>query len=322
MVNTMSSDNNAAAVTSVVCESNKTRAILGVLVWTFILNLLTSLGKILVGLSAGLLNVLADGIHSLSDAFVNIVGFVSIKLSGKAPSDTHPYGYQKYETIATLIVGCITFFLFLEIFQAAIKKILNPENINVPAIAYKIMVVSVVLNVITVLYEKNKGKNLKSEFLIADAKETTADIFISSGLIIALYFISKGFYWIDGVLTLCISIIVFKNSWEIFRMATKILVDEAVLNPEDVVDVVTSHSNVQWAHMVRSRGKPDSIYLDIHIGVSPETTVEEAHDVISHEVKHLISEKFPDVKCVTTHIEPDKESARMRANSVFRYKDY
>jgi cation diffusion facilitator family transporter len=301
---------------------NRITAILCVLRRTFVLNLVTAISKIVIGLQAGLLNVLADGIHSLSDAFVNVIGYISVSLSGKPPTDRHPYGHEKHETVATLVVACITFLLFVELLKAAVERLFHPEMVIVGPIVYAVMVGSVVLNLVTVVYEHGMGRKLNSEFLLADSKETGSDVFVSLGIIAALFLIDRGWMWVDGVVTLLISVIVLRNSWVVFRMASRILVDEAILDPEEVVDLVTSHSDVKWAHMVRSRGKNDAIYLDLHIGVPCHTTVEQAHDRISHEVKNLLLERFPDIKCVTTHIEPDNAAARRRENSVFRRRDY
>ena len=317
------SDANHVPTDSKTERDIRTNAILWVLVWTLLLNLASSLGKIIVGHFTGLLNVMADGMHSLTDAFVNVVGLVSIKLSGRPPDEKHPYGYGKYETIATLIIGSITFVLFVEILQLAVKKLLNPAAIEVHPVVYAVMVGSLILNGITILYEGRMGRKLKSEFLVADCRETASDVCVSVGIIIALVLIARGWQWLDGLVTLGIALVVLRNSVTIFREAARILSDEAVLDPQEVIQAVETHPQVRWAHAVRSRGKPDvAVYVDLHIGVDPATSVEKAHDVISHEVKQLLSERFPGIKCVLTHIEPDNESARRRENSVFRYRDY
>lgn len=301
---------------------SRTNAILSVLRLTFVLNLVTSAGKIFIGLQTGLLNVLADGIHSLSDALVNVIGYISVTLSGKPPTDRHPYGYEKYETVATLVVACVTFLLFIEMLKASVERLFHPESVIVDPIAYAVMVGSVVLNVITVVYERGMARKLNSEFLLADAKETGTDVLVSLGIIVALFLIGRGWMWVDGAMTLLISAIVLRNSWSILRMATRTLVDEAVLDPDEVVEVVTAHPDIEWAHMVRSRGKDDAIFVDLHIGVPCQMTVELAHDRISHDAKNLLSERFPGIKCVITHIEPDNAGARRRENSVFRHRDY
>jgi cation diffusion facilitator family transporter len=224
--------------------------------------------------------------------------------------------------VATLIVGSITFVLFLEILRAAIEKLIHPTTTQVHPIAFAAMVVSLALNVTTVLYEGGMGRKLKSEFLIADSTETKSDIFISAGVFVSLFFIRTGWMWVDGVVTLVIGLIVLKNSIGIYKSAAGILTDESILDAGQVIETATKHPDVRWCHAVRSRGKPDSIYLDLHLGLDSSTTVKEAHDRITHEVKELLLAQFPGVRCVTVHVEPDTEDARSRKRSVFKKRDY
>lgn len=310
-------------VTALDSSSRSTQAAAIRVLWvTLFLNLTVSVGKILVGCYAGLLNVLADGLHSLSDAFINVIGLATLKLAGRPPDQRHPYGYEKYETLGAMIVGSIAFVLFLEVFVSGVRKLAYPEPSLVGPAAYAVMVVSILFNIVTVVYEGRMGRRLQSEFLIADSRETASDIWVSAGILVALILIGRGWGWVDGVVTLLISLIVLKNSLAIFRSATRILSDEAVLNAEEVIAAVTKHPKVRWCHAVRSRGKPDAVYVELHLGVDPQLSVEESHDVISHEVKELLATVFPGVKCVSTHIEPDHESARNRKHSVFRHMDY
>jgi len=166
------------------------------------------------------------------------------------------------------------------------------------------------------------GRKLNSEFLIADSRETASDIFVSIGLLVALYFIERGHLWVDGGVAILISLVVLRNSLKIFQEATSILSDEAVLDPKAIEQAVMSHAEARFCHAVRSRGKPDAIYVDLHLGVDAKVTVEESHDRLSHEVKQILADRFPGVKCVLIHVEPDTKSARNRSNSIFRFRDF
>ena len=303
-------------------RGERTRAILVVLVWTGLLNLGTCLAKMIVGYYTGIYAIFSGGIASLTDTFVNVLGFVSMKIAGRPPSERHPYGYEKYETFATVIIGSVCLVLFFEVLKSGIGKLFHPDVNDVTPIAYAAMVVSLLLNVVTVIYERGKGRKLRSEFLMADSSETISDILVGVGVIVGLVLISAGWVWLDGVLAIGISLVILRTALAILRQAARVLTDEAVLDPEEVASAVQDHPEIAWTHMVRSRGNADAVYVDLHIGLDPGTTVAEAHDRISHEVKRLLLKRFPGIKCVTTHIEPDNESARKRARSVFRYRDF
>jgi len=294
-----------------------------VLIITLILNVAVSIAKIVIGLIANLTSVLADGFHSLSDSFINIIGIFSIKLSNKKADKKHPYGYEKYETIATIIIGCICLLLAFEVLKTGIEKIVNPGGyFKIITIAYFVMVGTIALNIITFLYEGRKGRQLKSELLVADARETKSDVLVSLAVIAGIFFISHGIAIADGVLTVIISLLVFRNSLQIFKDASLILTDTSIVSPERIEEVVMKHPEARFCHAIRSRGKPDAIYIDLHLGVDPDMTVEKAHDVVSHEVKLMLKKEIPGLKSVNIHIEPDNESGRQRKRSVFKEIDF
>jgi cation diffusion facilitator family transporter len=304
-------------------EEEKMKEKTSVLIITLILNVAVSIAKIIIGLIANLTSVLADGFHSLSDSFINIIGIFSIKLSSKKADKKHPYGYEKYETIATIIVGCICLLLAFEVFKTGIAKIINPgDHVEVITVAYFVMVGTIALNIITFLYEGGKGKQLKSELLVADARETKSDVLVSLAVIAGIFFISQGMTIVDGILTVIISLLVFRNSLQIFKDASSILTDTAIVSPERIHEIVMKHPKARFCHAIRSRGKPDAIYIDLHLGVDADITVEKAHDEIAHEVKLMLKKEIPGLKAVNMHIEPDNESGRGRKRSVFKKIDF
>lgn len=294
-----------------------------VLIITLILNISMSAAKIAIGLIANLTTVLADGLHSLSDSLINIIGIFSIELSSRKADRKHPYGYEKYETTATIIIGCICLLFALEVLNAGIEKIINPEGyLEVTTVVYFVMVGTILLNVIIFLHEWRKGNELKSEFLIANARRAKSHVLVSLTVVAGIFFISHGMTIVDGVLTVIISLSIFRNSLQIFKDASLILTDASIVPPHKIREVVMSHPEVRFCHAIRSRGKPDAIYIDLHLGVDTDITVEKAHDEIAHEVKLMLLNEIPGLKSVNMHIEPDNESARGRKRSVFKKTDF
>ncbi len=302
---------------------NKYSEILKTLIVVLFLNFTVSLLKITFGLLTGVLSVLSDGIHSFTDSLINIIGIISTRVAKRPPDEKHPYGYEKYETIATNIMAALTFLMGFEILKEGVSKILfhpKPEIKNV-SLNIITLLITISINIITALYENRKGKKLKSEFLVADSLGTVSDIFVSLGVLIGILGIMKGFLFLDPFISIGIGIIILYNGFRILKETTGILVDISIIPPEEICKVVSQIPEVKFAHAIRSRGKKDAVYVDIHIGVEPHLTVETAHDVISHKVKEKLSENFPNIKYVNIHIEPDNEKARKRKGSVFKKKD-
>jgi cation diffusion facilitator family transporter len=302
---------------------DKGREVLKVLIIVLLLNLSVSIVKILVGLITGMNSILSDGIHSFSDAAINIMGVVSSKIASRPPDERHPYGYEKYETIATNIIIAICFLLGFNVMKDAFIQIFKnvPKDVQHFSLGYFTLVFTIVINIITAIYEGRKGKKLNSEFLIADSTETKSDIFVSLGVMIGIFLVSRGLIFFDSLISILIGTFIIYNSSKILKMTSQILCDTAVIPPEEICKVLSQFPEVKFAHGIRTRGKPDSVYAELHIGVHKDTTIEYAHDIISHKVKEALSKKFPQIKYISIHIEPDNEKARLREGSVFKKKD-
>ena len=289
---------------------------------TFFLNLAVSIVKIVLGTLTGLLAITADGLHSLGDSLVNVAGIFAIFLARKEPDEKYSYGYDKFETVATLIIAAIISITFFEVLKAGVVKLIHPHpEIIAPYVIY-LMAITAVINSFIVWYEGRAGKRLKSMLLIADAAETKSDIFISLAIIVGVYLIRlTGTAWIDGAITVLVALLILRIIVKIISSTSAILCDAQVVSPEEIVRVAVCVPGVKFCHAVRTRGREDGFYADLHLGVDGSLSVIKAHDEICHEVKKALREKFPGMKSANIHIEPDNEESRKRARSVFSQSD-
>lgn len=288
---------------------------------TFFLNLATCIIKIILGLVTGVLTITADGIHSLGDSLSNVAGIFAINLARKDPDERYPYGYDKFEAVATLIIASIISITFFEVAKAGIEKLLHPHTLTISPLVFLVMFATTGINIVVVWYEGGWGKRLKSELLTADAAETKSDVFVSLAVMGGVYLISRGFVRMDGVITLVIALFILRIIIEIIESTAKILCDAQVIEPERIVKVVMSVPGVCFCHAVRTRGSENGFFLDFHLGVHEDTSITIAHDKICHEVKQALQLAFPNMKTANVHIEPDNEDGRRRKNSVFRMTD-
>lgn len=292
-----------------------------VLVATFFLNLATCLIKIVLGLATGVLTITADGFHSLGDSLSNIVGIFAIHLSRKDADEKYPYGYEKFEAVATLVIASIISITFFQVAKSGIEKLMHPQGVVIHPYVFGVMLVSTLINVFVVWYEGGWGKRLKSELLIADSSETKSDIVVSLAVMGGVYFIGRGVAWLDGAITLVIACFILHIIISIIRDTTKVLCDAQVIDPEEVERVAMAVEGAKFCHAIRSRGRETGFYLDFHLGVDEALPIEMAHDDVCHRVKEALHDHFPNMKAANVHIEPDNESGRTRANSVFRTRD-
>jgi len=288
-----------------------------VLILTMFLNLFVCLLKVVLGLVTGSLTIMADGLHSLGDTLSNIVGMVGIKLAQKQPDKKYPYGYEKFEAVATLIIAGLISITFFEVMKSGIERLLNPQVVEISPLVLLLMAVSVGVNIFVVWYESRASKRHRSELLHADASESRTDIYISIGVMIGIFFMYQGMYWLDGVITIIVGLFILKVIIDIIISTVKVLADGQIIDPEEVEKIVLSVPGARFCHSIRSRGREDAFYIDLHLGVDPNISVEEAHDEICHSVKLALEEHYSTLKSAQVHIEPDNESGRHRSRSVF-----
>ena len=140
-------------------------------------------------------------------------------------------------------------------------------------------------------------------------------------VLIGVYLIGHGWWWLDGLLTLGIALAILRVIVDIIGSTSKILADAQVVPPEKVERVVMGVPGACFCHAIRSRGRQEGFFLDLHLGVAEGLPIRQAHDVVCHNVKQALHDAFPALKSANIHIEPDNEEGRRRRHSVFRHRD-
>ncbi|MFA5115365.1 MAG: cation diffusion facilitator family transporter [Candidatus Omnitrophota bacterium] len=280
------------------------RIIKGILLLTLALNWTVAFAKIIYGLFSKCSSMAADGFHSLSDGASNIIGIIGITLSSHPRDKDHPYGHKKYETFFSLGIAALLFLLAFQIIEASIERFRHPVLPQVGAGNFAVMLVTIAVNFWVMNYERRKGRELKSDFLIADAMHTRADIFTSLSVIITLFAIKSGFPILDPVATILIALFIVYAALEIVREGARVLCDTAaIIEDKRISDIVLGVNGVKACHKIRSRGRPDDINIDLHVQVAPDMHIEEAHK-ISYHIEEAIKKGIPEVSDVVVHMEP------------------
>lgn len=283
----------------------ETRRVLFVIL---ILNWVIAGIKILVGLTANSSAVLSNGIESFADGASNIVGLVALKFCMQPSDENHPYGHGKFETFATAFIGSLLIYAGYKIFREAIHNLYNYfANGIVPDVSFEpiliiILAATLVANVFIVTYELRKGKQLKSNLLIADAQHTRADLLATSVVIVST-FLTNVFPLFDPILSLIISLFIFHTAYEIFRDITQVFSDKARVKPKDIKKVVEKYPEVYDVHKVRSRGMSNQIFMDFHLNMKKDLSLYEAHHITELIEKDIFA-LDDNIIDITIHMEP------------------
>jgi len=279
-----------------------------VLILVLVLNWGVAIAKIIYGLISHCASMTADGFHSLSDGTSNIIGLIGIHFARQPTDRDHPYGHKKYETFFSLGIALLLFFVSLILIHGGIERLRNPITPKIDTQSFIIMIITIGINFWVMNYERKRGQALHSDMLVSDAMHTKADIFTSLSVIIALIVIKLGYPILDPIATIFISIFIAYTGYDIVKKSSVVLCDTAViLDVKKIVDIVLGIKGVMACHKIRTRGRPDDIYVDLHVQVNPDMHMDEAHK-ISYTIEKTIKNSIPEVTDVVVHMEP-KEKA-------------
>lgn len=284
-------------------KSNTTKAI--IVLWiVMLLNFGVAIFKVIIGTLSNSGSIIADGYHSLSDGSGNIVGIVGLSIAGRPIDESHPYGHKKFETISSLLIGVLLFAVGSKVAYGAVLNIIHPRIPEITTMSFLVMVTTLVVNIFVVKFESSQGKKLSSDVLVSDSEHTRSDILITSGVILTMVLLKLGFPpIIDGIVSLGISVFIYKASYEIFTASSHVLADAVALSTDDIRTVVMSCEGVLDCHKIRSRGRQDDIHIDLHILIDPDMNVTHAH-ALEHDVAERLKAKFGQTISIIIHVEP------------------
>ena len=279
-----------------------------ILIVILVLNWAVALAKLIYGLFSRCASMTADGFHSLSDGASNIIGIVGIHFACQPKDQDHPYGHRKYETLSSLVIAAILFVVAFNLAKEGISRLYNPTVPRIDAISFIVMVSTMAVNFWVVHYERKKGEALRSDILISDSMHTKADIFTSASVIIALIVVKLGYPLLDPLAATLISLFIAHAGYDIVKQSSAVLCDSAaILDYKKIENIVLGIKGVRACHKIRSRGRPDDIYIDLHVQVSSNTHIDDAHK-ISYAIEEAIKNSIPEVTDVVVHMEPREKA--------------
>lgn len=277
---------------------------------TIIGNIVLSVLKLMAGVVAHSSAMISDAIHSASDVFSTIIVIVGIKLASKEADKEHPYGHERMECVAAIVLAMVLFITGLGIGLEALETILasNYKSIQVPGkLALIAAIVSIVSKEAMYWYTRYHAKRIDSGALMADAWHHRSDALSSIGAFIGIGGAMLGFPVMDAVASLVIFGFVVKAAYDIFMDAIDKMVDHSCDDETEkqIYDCVMSNEEVMGIDMLHTRIFGNKIYVDVEILVNGSYTLQKAHE-IAEDVHDDIEESFPKVKHIMVHVHPAK----------------
>jgi cation diffusion facilitator family transporter len=295
-----------------VDRSARGRAVRRVLYVTLALNWAVAAAKLTWGHMSGSVALWADGFHSLLDGSSNIVALVGIWMAQQPPDADHPYGHRKFESLTALGISGFLFFACFEILQQAVARLKGGATLVQSPALYMVTIGTLAVNVFVTRYERGAARKLGSEALRADSEHTMSDVWAT--LLVLVSFVCARFGWpmVDGIAGIVIACVIAWAGWSIVQQSMPTLADAALIPATDLAACAEEVAGVRECHRMRSRGTPDEVLVDLHILVDPMLPIAEAHQ-IGHRVENCVRERWPGVREVLVHVEPDEAGARRRS---------
>ncbi len=269
-------------------------------------NLLLSGFKLVAGVAAHSTAMLSDAVHSASDVFSTVVVIIGIRLASKDADKEHPYGHERMECVAAIILAMILFMTGLGVGLEALKNILSGHygDLRVPGLlALVAAAVSIVSKEAMFWYTKINAVKIDSSALMADAWHHHSDAFSSVGALIGVAGARLGFPVMDSVASLVIFVFIVKAAYDIFIDAVNKVVDHACDEETErrVYEQVMENEEVRGIDALHTRMFGNKMYVDIEIALDGSYTLRRAHE-IAEEVHDDIEKNFQKVKHVMVHV--------------------
>ena len=271
-------------------------------------NLMLSIFKLIAGLLASSGAMISDAIHSASDVFSTIIVIIGVKISGKASDEDHPYGHDRFECVASIILAILLGVTGVGIGLTGVQKLIagHYDTLAVPGmLALAAAVISIVVKEIMYWYTRSAAKKINSGALMADAWHHRSDALSSVGSFVGIFGARMGFPMLDPLASVVICLFVVKAAVDIFRDAISKMTDKSCdqKTVNEMHDCIMNIQGVERIDLLKTRSFGSKYYVDIEISADGNKKLWETH-AIAENVHQAIEHQFPLVKHCMVHVNP------------------
>ena len=270
-------------------------------------NAFLALLKIVVGLIAGSLAVVAGGVDSASDILTSLITLYTAHIIARPPDIRYPYGYQKADTIAAKGLAFVIFFAGAQLALSSIDAVLNPVKTTMPgSLALYIIVVSIIGKLLLTWYLKKIGKSVESTMLNANARNMQNDVVISVSVLFGLLFtfVFK-MPLIDKLTAFLVSLYIMVIAFRIFMQTNRDLMDGVDDQQvyKTIIEAVKRVKEAQNPHRIRVRKMAHLLVIALDVEIDGTLPLSDAHE-IGVQIEHEIKSAIPNTYDILVHIEP------------------
>lgn len=274
---------------------------------TILGNLVLSVFKLAAGIIAHSGAMVSDAVHSASDVLSTFVVIAGVKLSGMASDKEHPYGHERFECVAAILLAVMLAATGIGIGWTGIRNITGDSSaLTVPGgLALVAAVISIVSKEAMYWYTRAAAKKIGSSALMADAWHHRSDALSSIGSFVGILGARLGLPVLDPIASVVICVFILKAAFDVFRDAVSKMTDRACSDEVEnqMRQAVLAQDGVLGVDRLKTRLFGDRVYVEVEISADAQAPLEQAHEVATR-VHDAMEDQFPVVKHCMVHVNP------------------
>ncbi|MFC2133042.1 cation diffusion facilitator family transporter [Bacteroidota bacterium] len=269
-----------------------------------IVNIFLFLIKAVAGIVSNSIAVISEAINSLTDIITSVAIKYSVRLSRQAPDKKHQFGHAAAQPLAAFIVAAFALVAGIKVIEESIKRIINPQDLNITAAIYGVLILNIFVKIILNRYQVKVGKLFNSAAIKAAAVDSINDVLASAIALLGIICASLGLQFIDGIAGILVAFFILRSGYEVARENIDFLMgksaDDTLLL--EIVNRAMQVDGVNGFNDIRSYYVGDKFHVEFHIEVKRDISTKESHD-IGKEVQKVI-EEMEHVQRAFIHIDP------------------
>ncbi|MCQ2568708.1 MAG: cation diffusion facilitator family transporter [Candidatus Saccharibacteria bacterium] len=275
---------------------------------SIISNAVLTVLKLFAGIFAKSSAMISDAIHSASDVLSSIVVIVGVKIASKESDKNHPYGHERYESVAAIVLSAMLGATGLTLGYNAVLNLIRGDYVGseIPGILAAVAaVISIIVKEAMYWYTRYYAKKIDSNALMADAWHHRSDSLSSIGSLIGVMGARMGLAWFDPAASIVICLFILKAAYEIFFDAVNQMVDHSCSEDVEkaIVKCAKKHPRMLGIERLRTREFGNKIYVDLRIYADDTISFVES-DQIAKEIHDMVEQEFPKIKHINVMMRP------------------
>lgn len=284
------------------------KIIIKVSVVCMIANIVLFLIKLIGGILANSQALISDAINSAFDIVSGIIVLMGAKIASKKPDKDHPYGHERFESVATIILSIVLLITAIFIGNTAIESLINGDyknNITPGILSIIAAIISIIIKEVLFWYTKYNADKINSVSLKTEAWDHRADVIATIGALLGIILTRFGFMAGDVIASLIVCIFIAKTAITAFIEAISQMVDKSCDEKllKEIRNTIKEVEGVMGIDLLHVRTFGNRLYVDLEISADENIKLYEAHN-IAQNVHDKIEKEFPIIKHVMIHVNP------------------